>query len=229
MLLIPWCEYRQLLLLDDGTVFMGDGDRIFKLSPPSTAATTYTLAGFQTNYLQTNAEERHLHWFAYAGTNCMVSVIEIGGFNTVYQRQVQCSSTAPPDTHTQLFQAGYYQSSSTDDTIFFQVDTRFFRIRNDYLGSSYVTQNSARPWISCVERTEPLLHEQRPPLLTPLRDILRYKLQNLNWRNQLYHQQVNIQELFIVSRKDSRWSLYDYNKFFVSVFYSYNVLKRPSL
>lgn len=109
---------RNLLLLDDGTILMGDDSQIIKVAPPSTSASTYTLAGYSTIGLQTNTVQNYLHVFAYAPSICMITVMDMATFTRVYQYQAQCASTAVLDLASTL-QSCIFETSSTVDSIVF--------------------------------------------------------------------------------------------------------------
>jgi hypothetical protein len=82
---------RNLLLLNDGSILMGDDTRIVKVLPPSTSATAYTLSGYSTIGLQSNSAQSYVHVLAYA---CMITVMDMATFTRVYQYQPQCASTS---------------------------------------------------------------------------------------------------------------------------------------
>ncbi|TNV86391.1 hypothetical protein FGO68_gene14345 [Halteria grandinella] len=135
---------RNLLLLDDGTILMGDDSQIIKVAPPSTSASTYTLAGYSTIGLQTNTVQSYLHVFAYASSICMITVMDMATFTRVYQFQAQCASTAVLDLASTL-QSCIFETSSTVDSIIFQEGTRFFRVKSQYSTSTYITSTVHDP------------------------------------------------------------------------------------
>ncbi|TNV86598.1 hypothetical protein FGO68_gene11195 [Halteria grandinella] len=129
---------RNLLLLDNGNILMGDETRIVKLAPPSTSAPSYTLSGYITIGLQTNTAQSYLHVFAFATSTCMITVMDIATFTRVYQYQAQCASTSAANL-AQTFQSCIFETSSTVDTIVFQEGTKFFKINNQYSPPSFTT------------------------------------------------------------------------------------------
>ncbi|TNV86505.1 hypothetical protein FGO68_gene13225 [Halteria grandinella] len=129
---------RNLLLLDNGTIFVGDFSRIVKIVPPSTSANIYSKSGYQTIGLQTNSAQNYLHVFSFASSICMITVMDIPTMTRVYQFSAQCTSANYGD-YVQTFQACIYEDSSTINTIVFQEDTKLFRIHNQYSTSAIAT------------------------------------------------------------------------------------------
>ncbi|TNV86964.1 hypothetical protein FGO68_gene18 [Halteria grandinella] len=134
------CNRRNLLLLDDGSIILGDNTRIVKVTPPQTNAPTNTLSGYETIGLQTNTAQSYLHVFAYASSFCIITAMDMASFTRVYQYLAQCASASADDL-AQTFQSCIHQTSSTVDTIIFQEGTRFFRIHNQYSPPTFTTSS----------------------------------------------------------------------------------------
>ncbi|TNV86625.1 hypothetical protein FGO68_gene11316 [Halteria grandinella] len=136
-----WYEFyrRNLLLLDNENILMGDNTRIVKVAPPSTSAPTYTRSGYSIIGLQTNTAQSYLHAFAYASSICMITVMDMATFTRVYQYQAQCAATSAANL------AQTFQTSSTVDTIVFQEGARFFKINNQYSPPSFTTSTVHDP------------------------------------------------------------------------------------
>ncbi|TNV86618.1 hypothetical protein FGO68_gene15455 [Halteria grandinella] len=135
---------RNLMLLDNGNILMGDDIQIVNVAPPSTSAPTYTLSSYSTIGLQTNTAQSYLHVFSYASSICIITVMDMATFTRVYQYQAQCASTSA-DNLAQTFQSCLFETSSTVDTIVFQEGTRFFRVNNQYSQSTFTTSTVHDP------------------------------------------------------------------------------------
>ncbi|TNV86368.1 hypothetical protein FGO68_gene1953 [Halteria grandinella] len=129
-------NYRNLLLLDSGLLYMGDGTQIFKIDPTLVTAAKYSLPSYQTVGLQYNTEQTHIHIFSYAANLCMLTVVDISTFTLVFQRQVQCQSATQSALQTK-FQTCTHKEAASDDTIAFQEGTRFYRMRSEYLTPAF--------------------------------------------------------------------------------------------
>ncbi|TNV86427.1 hypothetical protein FGO68_gene5058 [Halteria grandinella] len=126
---------RNLLLLDSGSIIMGDQTQFLKIQPqPAITARNFSLSGYVHVGIHTNSEQSHLHLFAFSSTTiiqCLVTVLDLLTFTNVFQYQVQCDS--PSITIIgQNFQACTYESDPTIETIVFQKGTNFYRIINQY-------------------------------------------------------------------------------------------------
>ncbi|TNV86411.1 hypothetical protein FGO68_gene1608 [Halteria grandinella] len=125
-----------LLLLNSGMLYMGDGTQIFKIDPVIPAANKYSAPSYQTVGLQYNSDQTRLHIFSFATNVCILTVVDITTFAPVFSRQVQCQS-ATFQAVAQTFQSCVYQESAQIETTIFQEGTIFFRMRSQYLSSTF--------------------------------------------------------------------------------------------
>ncbi|TNV86577.1 hypothetical protein FGO68_gene11004 [Halteria grandinella] len=129
---------RNLLLLEDGKIVIGDDTRIIQIAPSSTSATTLTLSGYSTIGLLSNTAQSYLHVYSFAANICMITVLDMVSFTGIYQYQAQCASTSADDL-AKTFQSCIFETSATAETIVFQEGTRFFRVHNQYSPSLLTT------------------------------------------------------------------------------------------
>ncbi|TNV86063.1 hypothetical protein FGO68_gene3519 [Halteria grandinella] len=133
---------RNLLFLDDGNILITDIDRIIKFLPPTTVVNAYTLSGLQTIGLQCNSAQSYLHAFSMKDSDktAMISVMDMTTFNVLYQFSAQLDVASNLDFQTCIFEV-----SATVDTIVFQEYSKYFRIQNQYLSSTFITSTVHDP------------------------------------------------------------------------------------
>ncbi|TNV86341.1 hypothetical protein FGO68_gene4599 [Halteria grandinella] len=135
---------RNLLLLDEGTIIMGDEMKLIKVTPPSISAIQFTVLMHSTIALQSDFAQTYFHVFAYTSSLCMITLQDMASFSRIFQYQTQCASTSPIQL-AKTFQTCSYETSPPIDVIVFQEGTRFFRIQSQYSTSTYTTSTMHDP------------------------------------------------------------------------------------
>ncbi|TNV86327.1 hypothetical protein FGO68_gene1228 [Halteria grandinella] len=133
-------DRRNLLLLNNGIILMGENTLVIKVTPSTTSAPSYSLAGYSTIGIRSNEAQTNLQIFSYiiSPSKCMITVAELTTFTNIYQYQAQCQSGSA-GTLAETFQTCSYEISPTVDTIVFQEGTRFFRVSAQYSPLSSTT------------------------------------------------------------------------------------------
>ncbi|TNV86841.1 hypothetical protein FGO68_gene12393 [Halteria grandinella] len=131
-------EYQRILmLLEDGSILLGDKNTIVRLLTNTPSASVIKITGYTTVGLRTNSAQSKVHAYSYGSNVCMITKLN-SGLNWVYQFQAQCSSGNPVSL-VQDFQTCIFETNSSTDTIVFQEGTKFYRVNADYSKSNYTT------------------------------------------------------------------------------------------
>ncbi|TNV86828.1 hypothetical protein FGO68_gene3420 [Halteria grandinella] len=125
---------HNLLLLDNGKIIFGKGDKFYNINPASLAnsfsyqATSSSIIG-----LQTNEGQKLLQVFSFnTGTSkCVFKLAEFPFFWIVFQKEVQCYGTILSEVAAN-FAFDIVEVSTTQDYIIFQQGNTYFRLSNDY-------------------------------------------------------------------------------------------------
>ncbi|TNV86570.1 hypothetical protein FGO68_gene9231 [Halteria grandinella] len=134
---------RNLLLLDSGNILMGDSSSVIITYPSSDIATVKSMGGLVTYNLHSNVVQNRVYVFSYATHTCRVSFMHMDSFAHIYQFSVQCSSV-PLSALVQTFQSCVYDDG-TSETVAFQEDTKFFRIKQSSSIATSTVHDPATP------------------------------------------------------------------------------------
>ncbi|TNV86225.1 hypothetical protein FGO68_gene1508 [Halteria grandinella] len=221
--------YRHLLLLNSGQILMGDLGTIKIITPITTAAILYTLAGAQTIFaLRTNSAQTYLQVYSYETSKCMISLVNLSTFTNVFQMQVECQSSSVFNVF-QTFRTCSIFEISNKETFYFQEDTRFFKISFDY---------------SSNELLSSMFHDSESPSLKG-RDLLcisASKLYSLMYgsystdsTNRIFVAEVDLTKKIVTYRRYLQEAtsildgiLFESDKFFIATYTQSSIKTSPS-
>ncbi|TNV86521.1 hypothetical protein FGO68_gene6081 [Halteria grandinella] len=122
---------KNLLLLDNGQIILGDANQIIKITVSPASASSYFLSSYNIVAVHTNIAQSHIHAFSFGTSICMVTIMNTANFASIYQLQAQCTSSS------RTFQACSFEASTDEDTIIFQSSTQLVRLQSKYSTSLF--------------------------------------------------------------------------------------------